>query len=251
VGVSLSQARFLSNGWGPPQEVLEPASRFAGPFGLGAGGPHLGLDLRGQARVAGQAEDVVNPVLLTLGHDHLAAEAAVGPQQDAHARPAGADPGDDAGQFLGRSGRGIDVRPPQLRRQQMAPAEDVEWQVAIRIVIAVEEPALLMSMRRIIGGIKIERDLGWGFRMRTEEEIDEQCLDGGGIGGDPGIAGGFGTAEFQTVQRCSCPPSSESARNRCDPPRACRPAPPSPGRGGGGRGRSGPRRPARCRRRAA
>jgi len=37
--------------------------------------------------------------------------------------------------------------------------------------------------------------------MRIEEEIDEQCLDGGCIGSDLAIAGGRGFAEFQAVER--------------------------------------------------
>jgi hypothetical protein len=42
-------------------------------------------------------------------------------------------------------------------------AEDVERQVAVAIIIAVEEAAFLVAMQRIIGGIKVEDDLFRAF----------------------------------------------------------------------------------------
>ena len=73
----------------------------------------------------------------------------------------------------------------------MAVTEHIERQVAVAAIVAVEEPAFLMTMQWIIGGIKIERDLGWGFRMRIEEQIDEQRLDGGGKRWTPSVSGLF------------------------------------------------------------
>lgn len=46
---------------------------------------------------------------------------------------------------------GIDVRAPQLRRQQMPATEHIQRQVAVAVVIAVEEPALLMAIQRVVG----------------------------------------------------------------------------------------------------
>jgi len=83
----------------------------------------------------------------------------------------------------------------------MAAAEDIERQVAIRVVVAVEEPALLVPVQRIVGGVQIKRDLGWRLRVSVEEQINEQGLDSGRVGGDTGIASGFGFAQFQAVQR--------------------------------------------------
>ena len=60
----------------------------------------------------------------------------------------------------------------------MAPAEDVERQIAIAIVVAVKEPALLVSVQRVIGGIEIERDLAGRLGVRIQEQLDEQRLDG-------------------------------------------------------------------------
>ena len=70
-----------------------------------------------------------------------------------------ADLRDDARHLLHRAGRSVDVRAPQLGGQQMAAAEHVERQVAVAVVIAVEEPPLLLAVQRIIGRIEIENDL--------------------------------------------------------------------------------------------
>ncbi len=73
--------------------------------------------------------------------------------------------------LLDRAGGGIDVGAPQLRRQQMAAAEDVQRQIAVAVVVAVEEAAFLMAVQRIVGGIEVERDLRrrpWHGRRGTD-----------------------------------------------------------------------------------
>ena len=70
---------------------------------------------------------------------------------------------------------------PQLGRQQMPAAEHVERQIAVAVVIAVEEPALLVAVQRIVGGIEVEDDLRRRLRVRIEEQIDEQRLDRAGV----------------------------------------------------------------------
>ena len=61
-------------------------------FGLG----QWVLDLGQQAAVAGEAEDVVDGVGLTPGHQLVAGKTRIRPQHDLHPRPAGADLADDA-----------------------------------------------------------------------------------------------------------------------------------------------------------
>jgi hypothetical protein len=63
----------------------------------------------------------------------------------------------------------------------------------------VKEPALLVSVQRIIGGIEIERDLAGRLGVRIQEQIDKQRLDRPGIGADPGIAAGFGSSRFKVL----------------------------------------------------
>ena len=105
-----------------------------------------------------------------------------------------------------------------------------------------EEPACLLPVQRVIGGIDIERDLRRGFGVGIKKPIDKQRFDGGGIGGNAGIAAWFGAAEFKPVQRDGNPMRKRigtrfcrpAARSRCVRLPAC---PPAPGHGGSGRGR--------------
>ena len=53
----------------------------------------------------------------------------------------------------------VDARAPQLRGQQMPSAEYIKRQVAIAIIIPVEEPSLLLPMHRIVSRIKIKNNL--------------------------------------------------------------------------------------------
>jgi len=74
-------------------------------------------------------------------------------------------------------GRAVDLGTAQLGRQQVPAAEDVERQIAVAIVIPVEEPALLMAVDRIVGGVEIEGDLFGRRPVRFHEEVHEQPLD--------------------------------------------------------------------------
>ena len=69
------------------------------------------------------------------------------------------------------------------------------------VVVAVEEPALLVSVQRVVGGVQVERDLSWRPVMGIEEQINEQRRDGIRIVADPVIARRLGTAQFQSVER--------------------------------------------------
>src|SRR3954466_8991096 len=71
-------------------------------------------DLARQPRIARQAEDIAHAVGFTPRHQPLAAEAAVGAQQDPHPRPAGTDLANDACDFLHGPSRAIDVGAAQL-----------------------------------------------------------------------------------------------------------------------------------------
>ena len=100
---------------------LEAARRLAGgPAFLGGLG-QFGGDLGFQAHVAGQAEQVIDPVYLAPRRQRLAAEAANRPV--AASAPCGQRPylGNDPGHFLDRPGRAFDVRTPQLGRSRCRP----------------------------------------------------------------------------------------------------------------------------------
>ena len=89
----------------------------------------------------------------------------------------------------------------ELGRQQMPAAEHIERQVAVAVVVAVEEPSLLVAVQRVVGGVEIEHDLLRRLRVRVEEEVHEQRLDRRAVVGDPAVAVGFRRAMLQPVQR--------------------------------------------------
>ena len=82
----------------------------------------------------------------------------------------------------------------------MPAAEDGQRQIAVAVVIAVEEAALLVPVQRIIGGIEIQHDLG-GCGGRPPGTADEEPLDRGPIMRDLVIARERRAAALQSVQR--------------------------------------------------
>jgi hypothetical protein len=50
---------------------------------------------------------------------------------------------------------GIDIGPPQFSRQQLPPAEDIPRLIAVANIVAVEEPAFLIAVQRVVGGIEV------------------------------------------------------------------------------------------------
>ena len=145
-------------------------------------------DLVEQPAVAGQAEDIIDALLLAPDHQLLAGEAGVGAEQDSHLRPAPADAGDDARHLVLGAGRGVDVRTTQLRRQQLPAAEHVERQITVTVIIAVEKPPFLMTVQWIVGGIEVENDLPRRLAVRIEEHVDEHLLQRLAIAADLVIA---------------------------------------------------------------
>src|SRR5437899_12870193 len=83
----------------------------------------------------------------------------------------------------------------------MAPAEYVERQIAVAVVIAGEEPSLLLPVHRIVGRIKIENDLARRALVRLQEQVDQKPLDGDRTVADLVIARRLQPAQLQPVQR--------------------------------------------------
>ena len=155
---------------------------------LGRRDGQVGFELGDEARVAREAEDVVDPVRLAPGHQLVTGKARVRAQQDLHPRPSSANPLDDPGHLLHRPRRGVDVRGPQPGREQMPAAEHVQRQIAVAAVIAVEEPALLLAVQGIVRRVEIEDDLLGRPRVRLQEQVDEQIGERGRVVTDLVIA---------------------------------------------------------------
>src|SRR5947207_15228634 len=97
----------------------------------------------------------------------------VGAQRDAHPRPRLADLSDDARHLLDRAGAAGDVGAALLREQQVSAAEHVERQIAVAIVVAVEEAAFLLAVERAVVVVESERDLLWLPLIHLEEQIHQ------------------------------------------------------------------------------
>ena len=76
------------------------------------------------------------------------------------------------------------IRRAQPRTQQVFPTEDVQWQVAVAFVIAVEEPSLLLPMQRIVRGVYIQDHLLRRLRMRFHKHLQQQLVHPRRVGHD-------------------------------------------------------------------
>ncbi len=160
---------------------------------------------------------------LAPGHQPITGEAAIGTQHNPRVRPSRADLGDNTLDLLHGPCRCVEVGATQLGHQQMTPAEHVERQVAVAIIVAVEEPALLMAVQRVVGGVEVQDDLLGRLRVGVKEQVDEQAFELGRAGRELVVAGGFGAAEFEAVQRglagqrgaAAVPPGGELAGEGC------------------------------------
>ena len=83
----------------------------------------------------------------------------------------------------------------------MAAAEHIERQIAVAIVIAVEEPPLLLAVQWIIGRIEVENDLLGRSLVRLQEQVNHEILDRHRIVADLVIARRLELAQLQPVER--------------------------------------------------
>jgi hypothetical protein len=160
----------------------------------------FGCDLADQTLVLRQAKQKIHPIGLAPAHQRLAGEPRIGAQHNAHVGPSRADLPDEARRLFDRAGRRVEIGAPQLGRQQMPAAENVQRQVAIAVVVAVKEPPLLMPVQRVVGGVQVENDLLGRVLVRFHEQSDKQRLDLGPVPGDAVIARQLRPAPLQPVE---------------------------------------------------
>jgi len=72
---------------------------------------------------------------------------------------------------------GILIRGFQFGQQQLLPAEHVQRQIMLAIVVAIEEPAILVPMKQIIGGIQIQNDFFGDLFRSLHKGVDEEPID--------------------------------------------------------------------------
>ena len=78
-------------------------------------------------------------------------------------------------------GGGIDVGRSQQGREQMAAAKDVEGQIAVASVVAVEEAVLFLPVEGIVGGVEVENDLIGALGVGLQEQFHQEGLHGLGV----------------------------------------------------------------------
>ena len=161
---------------GPVTEVAEPPRRSAGRDAAAARLAQLPADALRQAGVAGQAEQVVDPIVFAPRHEIVAAKAAVAANDDFGLRPALANALHNPRQLLRRARRRVDVRRPQPRTQNQVVPHDVERKVAVRVVVAVEVTPLLVAMHRVVGGVDVQKDLLRRRRTSVEGQVDLEIV---------------------------------------------------------------------------
>src|SRR5262249_21326631 len=95
----------------------------------------------------------------------------------------------------------IYIRRAQLRCQQMPPADDIERHIAVTIIVAMEEASFLVTMQRIVGGIKIKYDLLRRTRVGLQEKRDKETFNRARIMCDLMVARRQRCAQLQTIER--------------------------------------------------
>ena len=111
---------------GGAAKVLEVSDRLPMLIREDSGQGQLGADGDFEAGIAGQAEQIVDLMVLTPSHQLLSGKAGVGPRQDLDMGPLAAQAGDDALDLLQDAGGSVDVGRAQQDGEQMEGAEDVE-----------------------------------------------------------------------------------------------------------------------------
>src|SRR5689334_16581979 len=114
----------------------------------------------------------------------------------------------------------------------MTATEDVQRQIAVTVIVAVEEPAFLVAVQRIVGGVEIEDDLPRRPPMRLQKHIDEQRLDRRRVVADLRVKPGGMLCDSASVLGGSAPAGSAStcppaAHSPSASPQACRPEQPA------------------------
>lgn len=128
-------------------------------------------------RVAGQAEEIANVVVVAPTHEAPSTKAAVATQSDAYVGP-------DLSQALHQQlddGPGVSsaiaIGRPQVGDEESCATKDVQGQEAVVVVIAVEEAFFLMAMNDVVGGVQVEGELFGRRWKRSDELLDENVCD--------------------------------------------------------------------------
>ncbi len=139
-------------------ELGEPAGGPSPSVGFGLRVGQLPADPLDEPGVAGQADDVVHPVVLAPGQQLLAGIGGIDTKEDLESGPLPAEPGDDAAERSGDPSGGVGVARPEQGEERASAAGDVQRQEAVVAVVAVIGPALLAAMHLIVRRVDVEHE---------------------------------------------------------------------------------------------
>ena len=132
-----------------------------------------------KARVTCNTDNVINTITITPVEQKLPAKAAITAEDNLNGWPMRSDEVNQ--QFKDRSGvfRAIDLTLSKVSDQRESPAKEIQRQIAVVVVIAVEELLRLVTMQRYIRRIEVQNDLGRRLCMASNEGIPEHlvCVD--------------------------------------------------------------------------
>ena len=92
---------------------------------------------------------------------------------------------------------------PQARAQQLLPDKNVERQVAIVSVVAVEKTSFLVAVQPVVGGVEIEHDALGLAGLGLDVERGQQTIDRARVENDLFVAAGragLGRGQLQAVE---------------------------------------------------
>lgn len=123
--------------------------------------------------MAEPTHDVAYAVALAPIEHPMPAERRVAPNDDVNARPFLAKPFDQQRQYRPGMFRCVDVRGPKVGDQQLLAAEHVQRQVAVPVVVAVEESPRLVTVHRVVGRVEVQHQFLGRVRERGDELLHQ------------------------------------------------------------------------------
>src|ERR1700752_795073 len=137
---------------------------------------HLSSDDLPQSLIARHAEHKGHVVAFAPAHQRITAESGISAQDDSYRRPGGPNLPHDPFYFCQAPEGCVVIGLSQPRAQNLFSAKNVERQIAVAIVITVEEPALLFAVQSQIGGVHVQDDLGWCALVGLDEYLYQQLI---------------------------------------------------------------------------
>ena len=136
----------------------------------------LVVDLLGQRPGAGQAEQVIDAIVLAPSHRLGPGVMAIAPERDAGVAPAFADMAHEAAQMRAHLDAARRLAGPQHHGDRAARLRvvDMDGQETTLIIVGVEQRKLLMAARHVARVVDVERDARRRRRVGRQPLVDQR-----------------------------------------------------------------------------